>query len=352
MEVTSVGTIVTRKRKDGTNYFTAQIVLKAKGKVHREAQSFDRKQAANAWIVRREQELRRPGGLERAGKDDPKLAAVIDRYLAEAEKQPGRNKTNVLHTIKNSELAELKCSQIGSEELLAFLRGLNVEPQTRLVYLSHLSAVFAIAKPAWGYELSHEAMKAAFVVAKRLGVVAKGPSRERRPTLDELDRLMEHFGAVKARYPSSIPMQRIVAFAIFSTRRQEEITTIRWADYERDRILVRNMKDPGRKAGNNVWCELVPEAAVVIEAMPRRGERIFPFTKEAISEAFTQACRELGIEDLHFHDLRHEGVSHLFELGFTIPQVASVSGHRSWQSLQRYSHLRQSGNKFAGWKWS
>lgn len=64
-----------------------------------------------------------------------------------------------------------------------------------------------------------------------------------------------------------------------------------------------------------------------------------------------RACYLLGIEDLHFHDLRHEGVSRLFELGWTIPHAASVSGHRSWQSLKRYTHIRQRGDKYAGWKW-
>ena len=66
--------------------------------------------------------------------------------------------------------------------------------------------------------------------------------------------------------------------------------------------------------------------------------------------AFTRACKVLGIEDLHFHDLRHEGVSRLFELGKTIPQVACFSGHRSWQSLQRYAHIRESGDKYAEWR--
>jgi integrase len=344
-----VGTIVTRTRKSGASYFTAQIVVKQRGKVYREAQSFDRKQAANAWMVRREEELRKPGGLERAGKDDPKLADVIERYLAESQKSPGRNKAGVLRLIKNSELSELKCSQIGSEDLLSFLRSLNVEPQTRLVYLSHLSAVFATAKPAWGYPLGYEAMKAAFVVAKRLGVIAKGPSRTRRPTLDELDKLMRHFGKVKARSPSSAPMQRIIAFALFSTRRQQEITTIRWADYEGNRILVRNMKDPGRRSGNDVWCELVPEASAIVEMMPRRSEHIFPYEPDTVCEAFRRACKTLGIVDLRFHDLRHEGISRLFEMGHTIPQVASISGHRSWQSLQRYTHLRSTGDKYAGW---
>ena len=55
-------------------------------------------------------------------------------------------------------------------------------------------------------------------------------------------------------------MQKIVAFALFSTRRQEEITLLRWDDLDRDGILVRDMKHPGDKKGNDVWCEVPPEA--------------------------------------------------------------------------------------------
>jgi integrase len=89
----------------------------------------------------------------------------------------------------------------------------------------------------------------------------------------------------------------------------------------------------------------------IIDAMPRRGKEIFPYSVDAIGAAFTRACKILGIEDLHFHDLRHDGISRLFEMGKTIPQAASVSGHRSWSSLKRYSHLRQTGDKYSGWKW-
>ncbi len=79
-----MGTIIGRFRKDGSKAFTAQIVIKRDGViVHREAQTVDRKPAANAWIVKRETELKRPDGLER--KEDPTLAAVIDRYIAESK---------------------------------------------------------------------------------------------------------------------------------------------------------------------------------------------------------------------------------------------------------------------------
>ena len=170
---------------------------------------------------------------------------------------------------------------------------------------------------------------------------------------------MEHFGVVKARRPNSIPMQRIIPFAIFSTRRQEEIVTIKWKDYEKTRVLVRDMKHPGDKLGNNTWCDLPPEASAFIEAMPRREDKIFPTlpTRSALRSPAPVNCsastrpKWTNSERLHFHDLRHEGISRLFEMGRTIPQVGTVSGHRSWQSLKRYSQLRQVGDKHADWKW-
>ena len=142
-------------RKDGSKAFTAQIVIKKDGEiVHREAETFDRKQAANAWIVKREAELKSPGGLER--KEDPNLSAVIDRYIAESKSVVLGTKAQVLKTIKNSDLGEIKCSEITSQTLVSFAQrpNRNVEPQTCGNYFSHLSSIFTVARPAWGYPLS------------------------------------------------------------------------------------------------------------------------------------------------------------------------------------------------------
>ena len=60
-----------------------------------------------------------------------------------------------------------------------------------------------------------------------------------------------------------------------------------------------------------------------------RGQgRVFPYNHRSVSAAFTRACDELKIEDLHFHDLRHEATSRLFEAGLTIEKVALVTGHK------------------------
>jgi integrase len=345
-----MGTIIARKRKDGSTGYTALITLKKGGKIaHREAKTFDRRQAANAWIGRRESELHKPGGLER--REDPTLAIVIDKYIEQSRREIGRTKAQVLRVIKNYEIAEMRCSEITSADLVRFAQLLPVGPATAQNYLSHLSAIFKLARPAWGYPLDYQAIKDAFVASKSLGIIAKGRFRQRRPTLDELNRLMDHFGHVKARRPDSIPMQKIIPFAVFSTRRQEEIVKIKWSDYDKTRVLIRDMKHPGDKQGNDNWCDLPPEASAFIESMPRREDRIFPFTTDAVSAAFTRACQILGIQDLHFHDLRHDGISRQFEMGKTIPQVATISGHRSWQSLKGYSHLRQLGDKYENWKW-
>ena len=347
-----MGSIIERTRSDGSRSFTAQIVIKKGGViVHREALTFDRKQAANAWTVKREAELKAPGGLQR--KEDPCLSAVIDRYIAESKNPVLGTKAQVLKTIRNSDLGEIKCSDINSHELVSFARELtkNVEPQTCGNYFSHLSNIFAVARPAWSYPLSRQEFDDAVVVLKKLGLIRKGNERDRRPTLEELDRLMEHFGRVRDHRPSSIPMQKIVAFAIFSTRRQEEITLLQWNDLDEDRILVRDMKHPGDKKGNHVYCELPPEALAIVKSMPRDEPQIFPYSTDAISASFTRACKILGIEDLRFHDLRHEGISRLFEIGRTIPQAAAVSGHRSWTSLKRYTHIRASKDKYQRWKW-
>jgi integrase len=349
-----MGSILERPRADGTIAYLAKIAIMREGRiVHRESRTFDRRPAAVTWIDKRERDLAKPGALDAAQADNPTLAMAIDRYISTSRKKIGKTKAQVLQTVKGMDIAQMRCSEIKSHHLVELAETLQTgrQPQTVGNYMSHLGAVFSIAKHAWAMDLDASEMQGAAKVSKRLGLTSKSKQRDRRPTLEELDRLMTHFGVVEMRRAGSTPMQKIIAFAIFSTRRQEEITTIRWADLEADRVLVRDMKHPGEKIGNDTWVDLVPEARRVIDAMPKRRNEVFPVSTDAISAGFTRACQVLGIEDLRFHDLRHEGVSRLFEMGWNIPHVAAVSGHRSWQSLKRYTHLRQTGDKYANWKW-
>lgn len=321
--------------------------------VFTESKTFDRKPAAESWITKRERELAQPGALETAAEDDPLLTDVIGRYIKESRRDIGRTKSQVLQAIQVAPIGQMNCSKIGSTAIVQFAQSLKVKPQTVENYMSHLAAVFSIAKPAWGAPLSQVAMQDARKVLKQLGQTGKSKQRTRRPTFAELDLLMEHFAAVRKRRPDSVPMQAITAFAIFSTRRLEEMCRITIEDFDEahSRVLVRDLKHPGQKIGNDVWCDLPPEAVRIIKAQPVKTGPIFPYSTDAVGMAFTRACQFLQIEDLHLHDMRHEGTSRLFEMGLNIPHVAAVTGHRSWSSLKRYTHLRHSGDRFIGWKW-
>jgi integrase len=53
-----------------------------------------------------------------------------------------------------------------------------------------------------------------------------------------------------------------------------------------------------------------------------------------------RAIRWAGIEDLRFHDLRHEATTRLFEKGLNIMEVAGITGHKDLRMLRRYTHLK------------
>ena len=323
-----MATIRARQKADGSVSYTAQIRIKKNGaQVYQESQTFARSKAAEAWAKRRESELAAPGAIERETR-----VGITLREIGRPDHQssPGR-----LRPVAHER------------------GGRRAQPQTVGNDLSHLGAVLSIARPAWGYEVDANAMADARRVLKRLGHRMRSSERDRRPSLDELGRLLQQFATVLAFRPTSMAMPKVMLFALFSTRRQEEIVRIRWADLDeaRQRLLVRDMKNPGDKWGNDVWCHLPDEAMAIVRSMPRTFEEIFPYTVDAIQGAWARACAACGIEDLHFHDLRHEGVSRLFEMGWDIPKVASVSGHRNWNSMRRYTHLHGHGDKYAGWEW-
>lgn len=363
-----MATIRPRKRKDGGISYTAQIRIMREGvQVYQESQTFSQQPASKAkamaksWAGRREAELSEPGAIERAGRGGTHIKVIIDRYLSEYERiRPlGKTKRQALKAIGNTWLGDVADKDLTSQVLVSYGQwrmspeGGGVKPQTIGNDMSHLGAVLSVARPAWGYQIDPHALQDAKVVLKKLGLISRSAERDRRPTHDELGRALNYYCEMQLRRPASINMPKILAFAIFSTRREDEICRIRWSDFDEDgqRVLVRDMKNPGQKAGNNVWCSLPDEAMQIIKSMPRVCDEIFPYNSDSVSTSWTRMCKMTGIEDLRFHDLRHDGVSRLFEMGLDIPRVSSISGHRDWNSLRRYTHLRGRGDPYANWHW-
>jgi integrase len=211
-------------------------------------------------------------------------------------------------------------------------------PYTCLMDVSKLGTVMRYAGMALGQPLP-DVVAAARPLLKHLGLIGGGGKRERRPTEDEIHAIIRHMTNGRG-----VMFADIVRFAILTAMRQGEITGLLWADLDEAKklILVRDRKDPRQKAGNDQWVPLLGDAFELVKRQPKveNEPRIFPIGASTVSKYFTECCVALNIPDLHFHDLRHEGTSRLFEDGYAIEQVAVVTGHKDWRHLKRYTNLK------------
>lgn len=62
----------------------------------------------------------------------------------------------------------------------------------------------------------------------------------------------------------------------------------------------------------------------------------------SVSTAFHKITLKLGIKDLRFHDLRHEGITRmvLFKRKLSVFEIMKIVGHESMTMLNRYANLR------------
>ncbi|HDS1013204.1 site-specific integrase [Stenotrophomonas maltophilia] len=313
------------------------------------SKTFNGRKAAEDWARITEDALR--AGLP-PPQESMTLETLIDRYIKEMDRFKPISATkrgNLRRWIES--LGDREVVTLTGQDILNHIRartdpsaalngGKAPGPATMAMELGFLAEALAAARSLWNMTIP-DVVTAVRPVLRRAGAIAKPEERDRRPTAQELDELAAfykfNFGA--------IPMRDLIPFAIDSAMRMGEIVALRWDDYqggEKPMILIRDRKDPKDKKGNHQWVPLLGRTAAIIESQPRNGPLIFPYKADSIGASFRRACNRLQIENLHFHDLRHEGTSRLFEQGYTIPEVAIVTGHKDWKSLKRYTQLAPS----------
>ncbi|WP_308516146.1 site-specific integrase [Sphingomonas flavescens] len=159
-------------------------------------------------------------------------------------------------------------------------------------------------------------------------------ARDRRLGPGEYERLQN--ALLRTRNPVVAP---VVEFAIHTAMRRGEILALRW---EQVNWLQRTAYIADSKTGVPRTIPLLDGALAVLQRLRPELLRgaVFPITMEALKQAWERARDRAGLVDLHFHDLRHEAISRLCEMGLTLPEVALVSGHKDPRMLFRYVNLR------------
>lgn len=343
-----MGSILTRRRKNGSLGYTALIRLKREGKtVVSESATFDRRQLANEWMRRRETELdqQRARG-EPLGKC-ASLAELLEWYGKDIKELTpwGRTKDADLKRLAGYEIAKKNVLRLTTADYIGHVEARRRDgagPATANNDLIWLRQVLRSARASLGVPITLQLLEDASHELRQRRVTGKPKQRQRRVTADEEKALLDHFAVRDVR--AEIPMADIIRFALLTARRQEEITRLKWADLDRDKGIawLDDVKHPRKKIGNRRAFRLLSEAWEIIDRQPRpeKAERVFPYNPKSIGANFTRACRLRGLDDLHFHDLRHEATSLLFERGYDIPEVAHFTLHESWTTLKRYTHLR------------
>lgn len=295
---------------------------------------FDTKAAAAAWAADIEGQIK--SGVPAVSDDT--IAALVKQYRAmRAKSRPILDTTTEHYTLKmlTATLGHKVAKELTVEDLQGWAlerRDSGAGAYTVNCDLSKLGTVARYVFPTLLTILAAARPKLSY-----LGLIGGGGLRERRPTAEEMIVILQWLCEHKGRQYSDF-----AEFAALTAMRRSEISNLRWSDLDEagKMILVRNRKDPRQKQGNDQLVPLLAGSFDVLQRQTRSSELCFPLHPQTISKYFKQACDALGIPDLHLHDMRHEGISQMFEHGYEIPQVAVVSGHKSWSHLKRYTNIK------------
>lgn len=368
-----MGSITARKGTDGKVNYRAAIRINRKGfPTFSESKTFLSKKMAENWIKKREVEIQENPDIL-LGKEkliDLTLSDAIDKYLDEVGSEYGRTKRYSLLLIKKLPIARNIITKIKSVHLAEHValrkRGvahLKLEPiatSTQQHELLHIRGVLSHAAVMWEMDIDLNGFDKATAQLRKTRQISSSQKRDRLPSTDELIALTKYFTErwTLNRYGSKYPMHLIMWLAIFSCRREAELTRLFLNDYDQHHSMwkVHDLKNPNGSKGNHKIFEVLEPCKALIERLMvhevrsrmlklgHDSELLLPLNPKSIGKEFREACKILGIDDLRFHDLRHDGCTRLAEQSFTIPEIQKVSLHDSWSSLQRYVSVKSRRN--------
>lgn len=202
----------------------------------------------------------------------------------------------------------------------------TISPATVRLELSLLSNVFDIARIEWGMCGNNP--------VKDVRKPKPAAGRDRRLTSREERQIL--------RYCNNHPnpeLLSIVTLALETAMRQGEILNIQWEDINLKARVVR-LHETKNGTKRDVPLTLAARDALTRIGIKSQG-RVFTYSSSGIKSTWRFMREKLGIENLHFHDLRHEAISRLFETtALDAMEVAAISGHKSMSMLKRYTHLK------------
>ena len=309
-----------RKRN---NRWQVQVRSRQHGSI---SKSFHKKADAQAWAVEQER-LMQIGSWHKDVHSNTSITDLLKKYQLEVTPQKKEHKREIarLDRLIRDPIANLLLNECSPTDAAQFrdrrLSDGNRATEYDLVLLRH---AWNIANKEWGWRLGDNPFSV-------IRFPKPSPARERRLHPDESKRIAEE-SRTRVWY-----LWPIIAMALETGMRKSELLKLEWSHIylEQKRLVI-----PNTKNGSSRVIPLSKNSMDILLNLETTGERVFPISPNALRMAWDRLIKYLQINNLKFHDLRHEAISRYFEQGLNVPEVASISGHRTVAQLFRYVHVQ------------
>lgn len=332
---------------------TWEVQIRRRG--HRPVtRTFRTRAMAERWARQVEDEIASGEWTDRAAARTTTLGTLLERYEREFSGRKRSSSERGRLRLLARELGHLAMADVTPRVIVEYAQqrlaapsrrtGRPVSQQTVVHELNTLSVVCRAALALWGIDLPRgNPVPVAREMLRPTGALRIAGQRRRRPTEDELDALRRG-RQVGARWAAGLPPLVALAmdYSIETCMRRGELVAQR-REHRRGTVL----DIPDTKTGHPRTIPLSGRAQAILDELPARMDGLaWGLRADTITQAWSRACQRLGIADLRWHDLRHEGTSRLFEgrtFGrvLSVAEAAMVTGHRDVRQLiGTYTQLR------------
>jgi len=261
------------------------------------------------------------------------LEGLINRYVTEIlpNKKAVIQETSTIQLFLKEKFSKIPLSKLTSDHFVSYLRKRLklVKPDTVIRQFGVLRHMLNTARNKWDIPVKKDLLSPVLLPKPHKGRTRRLQTGERELILNA------------AKDCLNINLLPIVTLALETAMRQSEIVKIR---PEHINVALRTLLIPETKNGKPRTIPLSTTAFDILEKHTLvERQFVFPTTASAIKQAWRRLMIRSNVQDLRFHDLRHEAISLFFEKGLNVAEVMIISGHTDHRMLLRYTHL-EAGN--------
>ena len=257
------------------------------------------------------------------------LRDILTRYRDEItpKKKGAKWETYKLNLLIRHKISSLSLLHLNPTALCALKNELSInrKPGTVKHYFNFINNAWNTAERVWGINLPPK-NPIKYVILDKV--------------YDRRDRILNEEEYKKLLASASVSNLRIlndmIILAYQTAMRFGEILKLNRRDVDLNKRLI-TLRDT--KNGED---RTIPISNIAIEVLRKYpfGERYFIIKRDQFRHYFEQACRRAEINNFRFHDLRACAITKMFLSGMTVPEVAVISGHKTWSQLSRYTRIK------------